>query len=180
MITDFRIPIKERLLEVINASVKAPLPLKISDISFGLPEATTLHQRNTKIKITANVGSKKSMTRTLFYNRVPLSRYFAEIVTNELATNTYETTHDILPYLDSQKQIVLEESEVVLEPILPNAQSVTITVNDTSIGWLGSATLSFISVAPMRGFALDDGSIFVTDSNATFLLDDDGILIFAP
>lgn len=167
---DFKKSAKQRLADSINESnPDDPFILDITDVQFSTPVIVNQHGRNTKI--TAIASGRYSKTRTLFYKRHLLSRYFSEIVTPNIPAELPDTVEELLPILLQTKDINLTNEDVILEPIT-GTNSYELTASPNSLGWLGSVVLSFVGVPLTYGFMLDGGSLLQTDSGANFITDD--------
>lgn len=171
---DFKKSAKQRLVDSINDSnPNDPFILDITDVQFSTPVIVNEHGRNTKI--TAIAGNRYTRTRTLFYKRHLLSRYFSEIVNANIPAELPSMTEELLPILLQTKDINLTPDDVILENIV-GTNSYELKAAPTSLGWLGSVTLTFIGEPLTYGFMLDGGSLFQTDSGANFITDDIVIL----
>ena len=171
---DFKKSAKQRLVDSINESNdKDPFTLAITDVLFGTPVIVNQHNCNTKI--TATATNRFTKTRTLFYNRHNLSRYFSEVTNANIPAELPTNSIDLLPILLETKNINLLSEDIILEPIV-GTDSYELKASPTSLGWIGSAVLTFIGVPLTYGFALDSGALLQTDSGASFILDDDIIV----
>lgn len=162
---------KAALLAVINKYNTRFRPLVMADITWGLPTAIIVEgNRNTQLVLTMN-----GRTRTIKYNRVPLSQIFFGF--NDLTIQTDPSdTHALLPLIEAQYNVRLSTDDIVLTPILVDAPSVTLTAKPDSIGWIQGVTITLTKAAvePNRTvFTLDDGSVFMLDNDFILLTDDD-------
>lgn len=161
-----------RLLNAIN--LYNPLvKIAISDIAITNPIIITDPSRNTKVVITPIDNSVKFKgKRTISYNRVDLQTIFDRLQITEIAVVGGElTTHDLLPLIFEQHDILLEPVDIVLEDL--NTTPYTLTATTNSYGWLGSVELATGEPATVEeGFLLDDGSLFELDDGSNLFLDD--------
>lgn len=166
---DFKKSAKTRLLESLRA-LNFKNDLTEEDVVFGPPIVTTAHERNTKVVVTPVSLTKHAGKRTLFFNRLPLSRITVELgVTGENLPSVNDT-HELLPYILSQFDLNLLPDDIVIEPL--TSLPYTLNAASTSLGWTGSVTISSGMGLAYEVLALDDGSLFASDDDSLILIDE--------
>lgn len=166
---DFKKSAKTRLLESLRANNFKNL-LTEEDVVFGLPVVTTAHSRNTKVVITPTNPTKYTGKRTIYYNRLALSRITVDLGVTGDNLPSVNDTHELLPYLLSQFDLNLLPDDIVIEPL--TGLPYTLTASPNSIGWTGSVTIASGMGLAYEVLALDDGSLFASDDDSLILIDE--------
>ena len=172
MSVDFSVSARQRLVDSLNRSNNSdPYTLAVTDVLFGTPVTVNLNNRNTRVLATGASG-RYTLSRTLMYNRHPLSRYFSAITTPVIPAARPSNSAELLPILLATKNLQLDEDDIIIEAIT-GTNSYELRAAPTSLGWTGSVVLTFAGTPLLHGFALDSGALLQTDSGASFILDDD-------
>lgn len=160
-----------RLLEAINLyNPKANLSLQ--NVAISSPEVVVNNNlHNTKVIITAIQGSiLLKNKRTVYYNRLNLQSVFTAMAVTDINTGTATDTHELLPLILQQTNVLLEPIDIVLEPI--SSPPFILTATPNSHGWIGSVSFGHAVTDSITVHTLDDGSTFGLDNNGILELDE--------
>lgn len=100
----------------------------LSDLVFGVPEATTELGRNTKIRIDSSIGGNFSGTREVWYNRLDLAEVFVHLNTVHVGLGEENLTSylDVLHHLNEKFKLNIQDDEVLPAEIVANRMLLTI------------------------------------------------------
>jgi len=100
--------------------------------------------QNTYVTVTANnnVAPYQGSVQ-IFYNRLSLAD-LPKLVTLSIQAPEFSNSHDILPYINERFGLNLEPSDIVLVDAVDMVtyKTVTLTAEETSLGWIGTVDVS--------------------------------------
>jgi hypothetical protein len=122
-------------------------PLNSSDYSLGSPAAET-GDRNTSIVLTATGLTTYTGSKTVRYNRIPLSVFFQGQVL-QYSTNRFISDQDLWNLLANDFNFAVGPSDYILQALdvdsLPGG-IYTLTANPNSLRWVGSVDIELTAL----------------------------------
>ncbi len=161
-----------RLIDALNLH-NPQAKISIDDIAISNPVIINDQNRNTSVVITADPNSEKFKgRRTIKYNRLDLQETFDSLTTQGLIiSSTVNTTHDLLPLILAQHNVLLEPVDIVLENL--STAPYVLRATTSSYGWLGEVTIEPGVLISYEVIGLDDGSVFGLDDGSYLNLIED-------
>ena len=114
----------------------------LSDLVFGIPETTTEHGRNTKIRIDSSIGGNFSGTREIWYNRLDLASVFLHLNTVHVELDEEGLTNylDVLHHLNETFNLNIQDDEILPTEVVANRM--LLTVAPTSLAFYGQINIA--------------------------------------
>lgn len=162
-----------RLIEALN-NRNPNTALSLIDLAVTTPVVNNDVLHNTRVVITPlpNVTTLKNK-RTIFYNRLNLQTVFTQRGITNIDPGVATNTHELLPLILAQTNILLEPVDIVLANL--NTPPYVLQATLTSYGWLGQVSLNENTGTTVRVFVLDNGDVFGLDNDSVLAIDDEVI-----
>lgn len=79
-------------------------------------------------------------------------------------------THELLPYIAEQFDVLLTEDDIILETL--SGEPYILNAKNSSLGWYGSVELGIGNGVVYEVLQLDDDTLFMTDGDNLILIDE--------
>jgi hypothetical protein len=137
---------QQQLVDLINHDNKKNFAL--NDITLSVPIAVTYEGRNTKITVTANLGSKYFGSQDFYYNRLALN----DLGYLGVLSETPLSMTDMLSMMSTQKRVDLwpDEFEPFTVPVLEEGEvgKIILRAKPAAIKWRGEVQVEYLFKLP--------------------------------
>ncbi len=170
----------ERVFDLLNRDNKLDKnPLTPDIVRLGIPKVNTdkFIPRNTEIQVTALPGQRVVGSDISWYDRIDISKIFADPPTVRIVKTGINTTTDVAWALDAAyPDLELDPNDFVAYPVFELPTTVTLKALPNSLAWLGETVINVraamyeLPEAPIPGFWVrKDGAWVLGMSAAEFI-----------
>ena len=162
-------PGRALVLDLIN--IANALTFVESDFTWGQPVSVTgrTDGRNTAVEITSTGNNTLVGSQTLYYNRLDLTQLFNGIDLAFEDVPELVSTQDIIDRLNAQFELALDETDIVIEPLVRDGEPPFVNVlkaQPGSYAYIGEVTFK-VGEAPVvqPGEAVTNGFFFINTTD---------------